>query len=378
MPNDVLPDVHNAAEQASAWRLIQCLRGKYPVECLTQPTETAKAAQGSLLQYLAYQINHTVTPMSAAEITAVHRDPSIKATIDVIDRIAAIEDAQLSKDNKKRIFEQLQTIASLYPTNAAWEDGDQGFQQAQWSQNSLYDDKKQVRVMDMTPPAEALNLVCKGLLDDRCFLLHSNPTEDCQVRITNFCTQMLALKAEAETIHRQRCATRLQHELLNVLANCNYLENVAQKIPFKWVADFSTFLKEALIDFLSSTYKKNSQNEADKNDAAKVFLEWKQWQSDPSNELPAPILDWLQKKYVSQSDSQWDWKDVCEAFIKTRCKQIGINPEEPAHQLSITAAIEELEGIVVPMEGILPPTVASLIEAPLFIVRKEAALAGTL
>lgn len=343
-------DTHAPIVQASCARLILLLMDRYPgIEKLSTQPLTDDLSQGSLIAYLDHLINKLIDSSKeedTVEIKAVHEDPRIEATVVMADSINALPQERLSKEDKQRVFKQMQFIARSYP-GGEWDAA-----REQWSINSFYNPHTRADEKLMTTPATALNLVCKALLDETYYqsINPKDAAENRQNRISNFYSHLLELRKEVESGELQKCSAGLQHDLLNLL-NRAYLGNDGE--PINFLMDHHAFLQESLVLFIDKQLKIHPGPETNE-----MLLAWMRWKAMSSHE-PCPLIFWLRNQFPSSLKQFPDnvWKTACKAYLTKQCEEFFVNPERsdldayveqiadsatPTSQDSITPLIDDL------------------------------------
>lgn len=325
-------DTHSPAVQASAFRLIKLLKINYSsiLDVGTADGQTYHNVQRCLFRYLAcLSDNPAALSTQNEEILAVKDDPTIAAVIKIIDHISNVPQERLSTHDKKIIFGQLKIIAGMHPYHN-WNEHDE-----QWSINRCYLRERDGDVELMTPPAEALNLVCAALLDCSRFMPnHHEEGRDLSLRIENFYLHWLDLGKQVASGSREKCSAGLQHDLLNLLSGF-YLDRdrcLAGARPLPWVTDFNSFLLESLSIFLMMQLDLLLE---DKVKIEQIYQTWRDWQINLEESI-WPLYDILQP----------NWEMNAALFIQNRCKEIGINPKH--YQSQIQAVIAAAESLLVP------------------------------
>lgn len=313
MPREFRVDTHAVIIQASCVKLVQMLMKNYPnIERLQSTSQSP--AQGSLIYYLGTFI----TPQKQKEETEYHiakTSTSIAATVAMVDIINELPDKVLSSENKVRIFKQMQFISNSYP-GGDWSDA-----KAQWSINQFFNPDTQETEMCMTPPAEALNLVCKALLDNSHYSASDDKSEAEKIeRVNNFYNLLLELQKQVEQGQLEKCSAGLQHDLLYLLDH-GYLDEGHQ--PIHLLMDNVAFLQESLVNFIENQMQSHKGSETDQ-----MLLDWMRWKMDPSPVSECPLIVWLRSLYPSQEKVDQCWKQACKDYLTRRCEQFFLNPKQ--------------------------------------------------
>jgi hypothetical protein len=315
------PDTHNPAAQASAAKFIKILREAYPyIALLTIDDGIATSAQASLLQYLDSVI-HPASLMSEEEKALARENSSIRYSIQWIDYVRHLPSETLSEEDKKSIFEQMKVIASSYP-GGVWD-----AHQEQWSINQFYNKDTETADRMMTPPAAALNLVCRALFDKTRYLSEDDQWEnDFGLRAITVYLHLLHLRQQTREGQLEKCAAGLQHDLLYCL-NGSYLDKPRAEHgkPVELLMDTGLFLQSSLSTFVAAHISERSTDAA----TSAMVLNWMHWASmDGSDDRDNPMILWLRGLFASEAATDPDvgWKHACTAYVTTRCKEYGLNP----------------------------------------------------
>lgn len=325
-------DTHDLAIQASAYRIITLLHTVYP-EMTQAAHESALAAQGSLLGYLDSLIKGQELAVLTEELA---KNAIMGSTITMINHICSLPEERLSSANKKLVFKQMVIIASTYP-GMVWDSHHQ-----QWSINQFY--TKQGIKQLMTPPAEALNLVCRALLDDNRYELNSeHPTHDRIFRIEMFYIHLLDLQEQIEQGSLAKCATGLQHDLLFMLQD-KYFDESKKPIHFPMI------IADLMLESLS-LFIKTQVNE-------RTLLHWALWQTGEwkVGELCPLFLTLRENNPCLAINPDELWQERCKIYITERLETFGINPSSVNFEHYIAA----IENAPIPLSEI--PTIPFVIE----------------
>ena len=318
------PNDHNPVAQASAAKLTQLLHMTYP-EIVPFPTETesdhpANQAQASLLDYLNAIILKSA--LDEPPLEAIKTIPNIKGTIQWIDYVNALPTETLSDEDKKRIFQQMQVIAGIYPA------GNWHADHKQWSINNLYKKEIKTNVTIMTPPALALNLVCAALFDGSRFLQDEKQSDGgLGIRIESIYRYLLELKKQDEAGGLEKCSAGLQHDLLFFL-NKSYLDKPREEggKPVEMPMECIAFLDDSFTLFLYNEIQKK-----DDEPTRALIQDWIDWEIAEcgSNAGKNPMLVCLRTVYPT-TDGKDDsgWKNACRQYLIDRCEDFGLDSNE--------------------------------------------------
>lgn len=332
------PDTHNLAAQASAYKLIKLLHGAYPdIGLLGSPDSPAKAAQGSLLQYLEQLIKPSAA-MTEEERALAKKTSSIKGTLQFIDYVNRLPSERLTLEDKKMIVEQTMAIASLYP-GGVWDTD-----QEDWSINRFYNKATGAVEEMMTSPAEALNLVCTALFDETRYLTAEGSWEhDLDLRITTVYKDLLHLRKQIISGSLEKCSAGLQHDVLYFL-NRAYLDKIASEggKPIEMLMETGSFLLGSLSAFVMEHI---IERRADSS-TNEMLLAWVCWEAKRAeDDIEHPMMVWLQGIIASP-------EIACIDYLKSRCEEFGLNPRD-SRIPEYAAALQSIP-VVLPQAGILP------------------------
>ncbi len=310
-------DTHDLAIQASAYRILKLLYAVYP-EMIEANQLLVVAAQGSLLGHLNSLISGQEPAALPQEVT---QNAIIGSTIMMINHINSVPEALLSSADKIFVFKQMITIASTCP-GIIWDAIHE-----QWSTNQFY--TKQGIQQLMTPPAEALNLVCRALLDDTRYEPNlEHPSQDKTFRIEMFYTHLLDLERQKNKGSLDKCAAGLQHDLLFMLQD-KYLDESRNPIHFPMI------IADLMLESLS-LFIKTQLNE-------KQLFQWALWQVNEENAgVLSPLILQLRANNPSLSANPDElWQELCKSYVTARLEFFGIDPLR-AHFDESLAAIESV------------------------------------
>lgn len=336
---------HAPVVQASAYRLICLLESTYP-EILNHQSPEYNATQNLLSRYIRHKTDKYINFLSLGEIATAQKDPSISSVVQVIDIIDEWDEIKFSRSDKEIFFSELQWLANYHHSNPEiWNN-----EHAQWSINSHYNSHQKVIESKMTPPADALNLVCRAMIDKSRFLSEKDKEDsDLMLRLESFYLHWLEIGKEHRKGQQRKCSAGIQHDLLFLLLpgylTKDKVNSDAQ--PFHWISDLTSFYMTEMQSFIVDNIKNVVVDEQRRN---KIFLEWSFWSENLTNdESPCPII-----KYLPPG-----WKKNAHESLLNSCPHIGINPL--SQKIKIQELIDTIECLPIPYDKInITPLIADL------------------